>query len=95
VTLPPWALTTRFAAFSLKEGWNWTIASTVLRGVLDAAVARRDCAFGAALAPARPQRTARPRPRRRRSTGQWHYKVGRTVDVWIDPENPDALCPGE
>ena len=24
-----------------------------------------------------------------------HYKVGRTVDVWIDPENPDALCPGE
>ena len=24
-----------------------------------------------------------------------HYKVGRKVDVWIDPENPDALCPGE
>ena len=23
------------------------------------------------------------------------YKVGRTVDVWIDPQNPDALCPGE
>ena len=49
VTLPPWALTTVFAAFSLKDGLNWTIASTVWFGVLDAAVARRDCAFGAAF----------------------------------------------
>ncbi|MDA0180394.1 hypothetical protein OJ997_08825 [Solirubrobacter phytolaccae] len=24
-----------------------------------------------------------------------HYKVGREVDVWIDPDNPDALCPGQ
>jgi hypothetical protein len=23
-----------------------------------------------------------------------YYKVGREVDVWIDPDNPDALCPG-
>src|SRR4051794_34841064 len=23
-----------------------------------------------------------------------HYKVGREVDVWVDPENPDAICPG-
>jgi hypothetical protein len=23
------------------------------------------------------------------------YKPGRTVDVWIDPDNPDALCPGD
>jgi hypothetical protein len=23
-----------------------------------------------------------------------HYKVGREVDAWIDPENPDAICPG-
>jgi hypothetical protein len=23
-----------------------------------------------------------------------HYKVGREVDMWVDPENPDAICPG-
>ena len=50
VTLPPCALTTVFAAFSLNDGLNWTIASTVRFGVLDAAVARRACAFGAAWA---------------------------------------------
>jgi|GEM_PF-6311729 len=23
-----------------------------------------------------------------------HYKVGREVEVWVDPDNPDAICPG-
>ncbi|HYI17219.1 MAG TPA: hypothetical protein VD836_00850 [Solirubrobacteraceae bacterium] len=23
-----------------------------------------------------------------------HYKPGRTVEVWIDPQDPDAICPG-
>jgi hypothetical protein len=23
-----------------------------------------------------------------------HYKPGRTVSAWIDPEDPDAICPG-
>ena len=26
--------------------------------------------------------------------GAKHYKPGRTVDVWIDPADPDAICPG-
>src|SRR5690349_9210527 len=50
VTLPPWALTTCLAAFSLNVGLNWTIASTVRFGVFDAAVASFACALGAAWA---------------------------------------------
>jgi hypothetical protein len=26
--------------------------------------------------------------------GAKHYKPGRTVDVWIDPGDPEAICPG-
>ena len=22
------------------------------------------------------------------------YKAGRTVEVWVDPQDPDAICPG-
>ena len=23
-----------------------------------------------------------------------HYKVGREVDIWVDPDDPNAICPG-
>jgi hypothetical protein len=23
-----------------------------------------------------------------------HYKVGRQVEMWVDRDNPDAICPG-
>jgi hypothetical protein len=23
-----------------------------------------------------------------------HYKLGREVDVWVDPDDPDRICPG-